>query len=260
MLLYARVAWFNFATYLAYPFEMMAAFVRPFITLGYTLLFWGIVAASSNGAINFRQIVAYFLVAVALSNALLLNNLRFGSLIARAIKNGDISYPLIRPVHVPFFYAASRIGGLGMTYVVSAIFLLTGLILQPPASLWSLLMFVAFLVPAVVISYSLNLLIGVLAFYFTEAENMRFVFNHIMNVFAGTMVPLTLFPSTLKVLALALPFAGTVFGPTQALRTAIPTGEMVLELAITCAWAVVLFIAISKAWRYSLRQYEAVGI
>jgi ABC-2 type transport system permease protein len=260
MLLYARVAWFNFATYLAYPLELLATFLKPFINLGFTLLFWSIIAASSHGAINFRQIISYLLIASAVSTALLLNNLRLGSSLAKAIKSGDISYALIRPVIVPFFYLAVRVGSLGMSYAVSAVLLIAGLIMQPPASALSFVLFLLFLPPAMAISYCLNMFVGIIAFYFTEADSIKNVIGHFINVFSGTIVPLTFFPGTLKTIVLLLPFATAVFGPAHALSNAAINTQTWLSLASGYAWAIVLLMITNKLWRKSLRQYEAVGM
>jgi ABC-2 type transport system permease protein len=260
MQLYLRIARFNFGTYLAYPFELVAAALRPVIDFGFVLLFWSIVAASSAGSVNFRKIAAYFLIATAVNNLVFLSGIKFGSVLAKAVKYGDISNFLIKPVNVLHDYLATMIGNMGVTYAVSGIFLLLGLVLQPPASLLACLLFFAYLPLALIISYSINVLVGTVAFYFTEASSIKNVTNHIVSVFSGAWVPLSFFPGTLRTIVSFLPFQAAVFGPTQALQTTSLNSTAVTAIAVSTGWAIVLYAVAMIAWRKGIKHYEAVGI
>ena len=260
MRLYGHIVSFNFMTYFRYPLELIAAALKPLLEFGMVILFWSIVAVSSAGAVDFRHIIAYFLVATAVSNLVFISGLKFGSSLAKAIKSGDISQYLVRPLPVVRFYHASLIGGMGVTYLVSLIFLVLGFVIMPPASWLAVGLFLVSLPLAVAISYSINVLVGTVAFYFVEASSIKNVMNHIIGVFSGAMVPLTFFPGTLKTVTLALPFQAVVFGPTQALRATTLNSQTLVSLLIAAGWAVVLGLWAAWAWRKGLRNYEAVGM
>jgi ABC-2 type transport system permease protein len=258
MQLYSRVALFNFGTYLTYPFELFALSIRPVVDLGFRLLFWGIVAASAPGVVNLHSIIAYFLVATALSYIVF--GMKFGSWLAKGIKSGSMNADLVRPTNILPYNFAAMLGGMGVTYAVAAVFLTAGLILAPPASWLAVLLFLAYMPMAIAISYGLNVLIGTVAFYTTEAGGIKNVAAHITNVFSGAIIPLSLFPHTIKNVVLLLPFATEVYGPVQALRVTHMTAAIWGGLAVGLMWAVGLLALGSWAWHQGLKHYDAIGI
>lgn len=260
MQLYARIAWFNFSTYLQYPLEFLSAAVNPIVDLVLKLVLWGVIAASAPGTINFRHIIAYFLVATAISNGLLFNGLRFGGYLAKRIKYGEISRTMIKPVNVLHSLLAELLGNNGVVYGLSMSFMVVGLIIEPPQSLFSLGLFVIYMVLGLAISYAINLLIGTIAFYTTEAGSFKNVGTHIIRVFGGLLIPLNYFPNGLRQLALLLPFGTPIYGPTNALQTTKFSQEGVMSLMASFVWSVVLIVAATYVWRRGIRKYEAIGL
>lgn len=260
MQLYARVAWFSFSSYLAYPFELGASLLRPFIGLGLQLVFWGIVVASAPGTLSYRSLVAYFLIATGITTLVLSDGYKFGSFLAKGIKLGTINTNLVRPVSVPHYVLAQCVGQLGVRWLVAAGFVLTGIIIQPPKDLLTAGLAVILLVEAACVSYGLNLLIGTIAFYSPEAGSIKNVFAHISNVFSGALVPLALFPDGLRTLALWLPFAAVAYAPTSALSQGKLSGSPVVSLISGGVWSIVLLVGSRWWWKRSLRHYDAIGL
>ena len=260
MKLYGQVAWFNFGTYLAYPLELFASITKPSLELGLRLVFWGIVAASSPGTISTRQVIAYFLIATSLSNLFLLDSIRFGGWLARGIKSGDISSDLLKPTDILTYNLAVVFGRQGVTYLVSLGFFVIGMIVAPPSGLLSIALFITYIPIALGISYGINVLVGTVAFYFTEAGSIKNVVAHVSNIFSGALIPLVFFPGTLKTIAILLPFSAAIYGPVQALHSTQVTNQMWLQLISGAVWSVVLVVVSNKAWRNGMKHYDAIGI
>lgn len=142
---------------------------------------------------------------------------------------------------------------------MAVVFIIIGLCLQPPTALGAILC-MAYMPFAAAITYGLNVLVATIAFYTTEANSVKNVVAHVINVFSGTLIPLSLFPPLLKMVAITLPFSATVFGPIQALHTTALQGASLTGLLSACVWAIALVIIGELAWRKGVRHYEAVGI
>ncbi len=260
MRLYVRVAWFNFGTYWAYPFELAAAVLRPAVEFGLRALFWSAVALGAPGTVDFRTIMAYLLVASGVSSLTLMSYVRYGSWLGKSIKFGDINHELILPVNVLGYYLAAMIGSMGVSFGLAALFVVIGWWLVPPASWLGVGLFGLHLVLAIVIAFSINVLVGSIAFYTTEVAGFKNVVSHIANVFSGAIVPLSLFPGVLQVVALSLPFAAVVYGPVNALRLTAWTSAEAVSLVVAVGWAVTLLPLALWTWQRSMRRYEAVGL
>ena len=260
MQLYARVAWFSFSSFITYPFELLASLLKPFVGLGLQLVFWAIVVASAPGTISYRSLVAYFLIGTGITTLVLANDFKFGSFLARAIKFGTINSKLIKPVSVPQYVLAECLGQMGVRWLVAAGFVISGMLIQPPRDVVSLGIGLLLLVEAACVSYGLNLAIGTVAFYTTEASGIKNVVTHISGVFSGLIVPLALFPPLLRGIALWLPFAALTYAPASVLSHSSFATDPLMSLLRGGLWSVVLVVGARWWWQRSLRNYEAVGL
>ena len=260
MLLYLRIAWFNFSTVMAYPFELLASLLRPFIGIGFQLIFWSIVAASAPNSFEIRPLIAYFLIANGVTTLILANDFKFGSYLAKSIKYGTINSQLIRPVSVPRYALAEVYGRMGIRCLVGVAFIIAGLTMQPPYTFIGSLLFIVLLIEAACVSYGLNILIGTIAFYTPESGGVKNVFSHISSVFSGLIVPLALFPTTLKSIALWLPFAAIAYAPTSVLGHGRLVTNPIVSLVSGALWSIVLITLSGWWWKRSLRRYDAIGL
>jgi ABC-2 type transport system permease protein len=254
-----KIASFNAGTYLTYPFELLAALLRPLIDFGLRIMFWGAIAVGSPN-INLRHITAYLLTAAAISTVTLIGGVKFGSYLAKAIKLGDLNHALLLPTRVLNYELAEMVGSMGVSYIIAGIFLLVSLFIEPPRSIVGIGLFLVMLLIALAISFGLNVIIGSVAFYTTESNGIKNVFAHVINIFSGSFVPLSLFPGSLKQFALLLPFSPAVYGPTIALRSVSLTGELQTQLIVGILWALILIPLSLFVWRLSLRKYDAIGL
>lgn len=260
MKLYWAVIKFNWLKVLAYPFEIIAFFACRFAALGFLALFWYAVARSSGGAMDFKPLIAYFLVAAAVKDLTFSTDTKFGKAIQVLIKGGDISNYFIKPIKTIPFLLSAYIGESGMGLIYALVSLTLGLIILPPLGLLNIVAFVIFLLLALVVSVCFNTLIGMLSFYFAEADGFRNAINHVIKILSGALIPINLFPILMKNIILFLPFPALVFTPTYVLQNSLSLKELALLFITTLIWSIVLVIITKYIWRYSLKQYEGVGI
>lgn len=177
MKLYLSIIKFNGLKLLAYPFEILAFFFSRLTALGFLALFWYALANSTGGEVDFKPLIAYFLVAAAIRELTVGNETKLGRFIQRLILQGEINNYFIKPVKTIPFLLFSFIGDNWMGFIYALATILLGLIILPPLSLLNILAFIVFLILALVISICFNVLIGIISFYSPEATGFRNVFN-----------------------------------------------------------------------------------
>lgn len=259
MELYVKVISFNFLKFLSYPFEIIGYLAKRTSSLGFLILFWSLVAASSDNTIRLESIIPYFLIASSVGTLLLVDSLPFAGFLHDTVQLGDLNNYLIRPMSaLPYLYA-TYVGRLGMSIVFSLVILIAGVgIIRPTVEV--ILLFPVSLLIAFVISLALNVLIGIVAFHTTEAKSIKNVFLHIIRILSGLFIPLQFFPEEIRSLVLLSPFPSVIYVPTSLLQAKEVTPELVNQLVVGGVWAVVLLAIAYVAWGLALKQYEAVGI
>lgn len=258
--MYFHVIRFTALRFLAYPHELWALALRRFVIVGLLIVFWSIVAQSSDGSIEYRPLTAYFLISSGVNDIISAQTLRLGKFMGDSIKRGTITISLIRPVNVIPYMLAINIGERSVGIALSLLSIAAGLIIHPPASLFSIAAFVFFFILAGFISLGLNIITATNYFYVPEASGIRFSIGHVIKVFSGAIVPISLFPEPLRSLVLLSPFPSLVFIPTTALQWQ-NLDASVLRYGLTgLFWSGLLLLIAATWWRISLRNYDAVGM
>jgi len=258
--IYFDIIRFNFLRFLAYPLEIWAAIIKRVINVGFLVVFWSIVARSSQGTINFVPLISYFLISSSVNDVISAEAQRFGKYIGDLVKHGAFNTYLIRPLSlIPYLYS-SCLGERSLSLILSAIIFILGIIISPPSGVLSVALFIVFLSLAVVISLSINLMVGILHFYTPEASNFRYTISHVIKVFSGAIVPLSFFPDSFRWIVQLSPFPGMVYAPVTSLHITSLSPAVWQSLAVNAAWAVVLLAIAVMWWKKAIKHYDAVGI
>ena len=255
-----HVVKFNFLKVIAYPWEWIAFFAQRIVFYSLLLIFWFAVAQSSANALNFRSLVAYFLIASSVREVTFAYQTKMGRDTMRYIQYGDLNNYLIKPVPTIPFLFFSYIGQNWMPIAYSAFAIVAGVIILPPVSIINILEFIAFLILAFMVSISFNLFVAILGFHMIEANGLRNAFNHTAEIFSGILIPMTFFPGIFRTIVMYSPFPIVAFTPAYVLQNSLKFGEVFTLFAVSLAWAAGLLFLMVRWWKWSLRKYEGVGI
>jgi viologen exporter family transport system permease protein len=159
--------------------------------------------------------------------------------IQETIRRGDVVYQLGRPASYVMAEFAASLGSLavrapllGLTAFVCA-FVFTGTI--PPLS--ALVCVVPFGLVAMALMTALYLWIGLLAFWLQDVSPVYWVWQKLMFVLGGLMLPLALYPAFVQTLAAVTPFPSLLSGPASFMLQdgAVNPGALARSLTIWCA-------------------------
>lgn len=176
------------------------------------------------------------------------------------VRSGDIAYQLTRPLSYVGGKLAEGVGDLLLRLLILAPFglafarLLSGQWAEPLALGCAALVGVL-AATVMLLSYAG---IGLCAFWLHDITPVYLVWQKLMFVLGGLMVPLSLYPDWLQWLARYLPFASFLYEPGRLVLEGSSAFEWGLLLRL-CGWLVLGALAVAGLERLGRRSIEIQG-
>jgi ABC-2 type transport system permease protein len=211
------------------------------------------------GGYDARDAVTY----VWLAQALLMTVYIFGwQELALRIRDGSIATDLARPLDPQRYWLAFDLGRApyhllfrgALPFVVGALVFR----LHYPTPLL-LLAFVVSIALAVVVSFGFRFLYNSAAFWLVDVRGVVTVAITVVIFFSGMVLPLAFFPSWLRTIAQALPFASILQTPIDVWLGKYSGTSLAGVLALQVVWAVVLLALGHVALRAGSRKLVVQG-
>lgn len=173
------------------------------------------------------------------------------------IAAGDVTVELLRPAPVFGLRMAFEIGRaiprlvVNMAVGAGLCLILAGPPPEPMGLVWA--------VPALVLAIGCNLAavhaVAAVSFWMRDAKSGWFLYQKLLFILGGMLLPLQVLPDRLHDIALALPFMAMVYAPAR-----LASGHMEPELlVIQAAWLVVLTGAAGAIFAAGQRRLQVVG-
>jgi ABC-2 type transport system permease protein len=183
---------------------------------------------------------------------------------SQSIQDGTLSSLLIKPINPYGIWFVRDMGSkmflflLGLAgYLVVLFFFRDYLVLS--ASPGHLVLFALSLALATLLQFFLFEALSLLAFWVENTYGIRFTMRVIMEVLAGTIIPLSFFPQILQKIFLCLPFPFLIYLPMRIYLGKIPLGVIPLELMKELGWITALALLNLIIWKRGIRQYVSMG-
>jgi ABC-2 type transport system permease protein len=211
---YLAVFKINLLNSLAYPAELVtrSAMILLFMWIFFQLWFITFAAAGSDviNGLSLRDTMWYLLLAETLE----LGRPRLARVISEQVKDGSIAYLLNKPYNFLLYQLSSGLGEsllrMGMLFMVGGA--LVWILAGPPPNLinWPLA-----LVALVGLHFCVNALIGLSAFTVEEVAPFEWIYQKLVFILGGMLIPLDFYPAWLQTIAKSLPFAYMMYGPAR---------------------------------------------
>ncbi len=164
--------------------------------------------------------------------------------VGQRIRTGDVVSDLQRPVDFLAYWLAQDLGRAAYHVVFRGIppFLLGGLVfhLRFPARPLTWVVFGVSVTLAVCVSFGLRFICNVLAFWVLDYRGVMALAAVVWTFLSGMIIPIAIFPSWLRGLALALPFAGMIQIPNGIFLEKSQGPGLAAALLSQLAWALFL--------------------
>ncbi|UYO01007.1 MAG: ABC-2 family transporter protein [Devosia sp.] len=180
--------------------------------------------------------------------------------IGDAVRTGDVSIYLLRPLHYPLAVMASHVGHyvFELVTIVLPVVIIVGLTVGvlPPASLFHGVMFVAYWINSWLIMFCLAAICGLLAFWLLTAFSLEWFLTGILLLASGLVVPMWFLPPALAASFSYLPFAWGFYYPAAVYLGKLDPMASVLHLGIGIGWLAIL--ALCLAWLWSKARHRMI--
>jgi ABC-type uncharacterized transport system permease subunit len=178
------------------------------------------------------------------------------------VREGQVAFDLVRPVgFVPQMFA-HLVGSSFATVIFGLValpFIFFAGTLGAPASPTALLLYLASFVLGYVITTLLTLMLGMFAFWTTEISGLTMLYRLINQFFAGALVPISLFPGAIRIIADVLPFQATTYTPVAIYVGRVRGADALGALGVQAAWVVLLIFASWAMWQRALHRVVVQG-
>jgi ABC-2 type transport system permease protein len=194
-------------------------------------------AGGTLGGFTIAQMLWY----LALAESIILSRPRITLEIDREVRTGEIAYVLLRPYGYAGYrlarYLAERLLRFGICLALgTALALLyVGPVPLSPPSLAAALVALAL---ALLLDFLAMLGIGLLAFWVEDTTSITLLYDRLVMLLGGMMLPLDVFPEPIATVARALPFSQLVYGPARLALSSTPQELAPLLLRQVVALAV----------------------
>jgi ABC-2 type transport system permease protein len=178
------------------------------------------------------------------------------------IRQGEFSTLLLRPIDPIHQFAARGLGGKWLRFLMLAPVLGTAMIVtgvRYPVDPLTLIAFVLAMFGAWLLSFFIQYINGLLAFWITQAVAVFDLWFGLWTILSGYLIPLELLPSAVRQAAYWLPFRYQLAVPLEIIMGRAQGVELWRSLALQALWIAVMFGVCRILWWRGIKKYSAVG-
>lgn len=244
----------------AYRAEMLVWILSTTMPLVMMPLWLGVVRGGPVEGMGAAQIVAYFLSTFIVRQ---LTSCWAAWQINLEVRQGTLQTRLLRPVHPVLMIAVEHLGTVPMRTVVALPVATTLLIVlgrdELPGTAVGWLLFVAAILGAWVLNFSIQTAIGALSLWLQSSVKVMDVWFLGFMVASGYLIPLRMFPPWLQRANDWLPFRYTMGLPVELLTSAHDVPSALALLGRQWLYCVAAVSVAGLLWQRGVRRFSAYG-
>ena len=249
----------------AYRFDFFLSLVITLISMTLLVYLWRAVYRNATSLeLPFQGLLTYVCLGQAFSFARIAwAQRRMLFRINAGLRTGNIVFDLLRPTDYQAMQFSESLGQFvaEMALINLPAYLLAFLVfgISPPASPAAAAAFALSLVGAFLVAFSLDFLLMILAFWTFSAAGLIYARRAAVDLLAGSIIPLALFPDWLRAVALALPFQSLANTPISIYLGRITGAAIWWSVLVQLGWAAVLAVLTRLVWLRALRRLTIQG-
>lgn len=250
----------GFASAVAYRAEMVIWFLTTTMPL-VMLALWS--AAAADGPIEGfgqPQFVTYYAVALVvrhMSSSWIVWELNAD------VRSGALAMFLLRPIHPIWIYVSENLGALPLRIVVLVPIigvLVTALDAAPithdPVAI---ALFVWTLLGAWALTFAAQTIVGLLSLWTEQSLSIWDAWFGLFSLLSGYLIPLELFPASVRPIADVLPFHGMGGLSIEILMGHLDGAALARGVAIQAGWVVAFVLLARAVWARGVQRFGAFG-
>lgn len=232
--------------------------------IGILIIFW-MAKMNSNpsaySASDLNGLISYYLLLLVCGNVLISHTETDVSVLD--IQKGELSNYLLKPFSylVLKFYGEINwriLSGFWAVLLLIAI-RMAGFSIQTTQSFGMVLIFLLSASMGFLISFLFTMILGLSSIWITSTKGLFELYEVVLLLFTGSIIPLSHFPDQFKVVAYLTPFASVLPIPVEFLQ-GIPQGtSILLRLVLQLCWLGIMYLGYRIMWKFGVRAYSGVS-
>lgn len=245
---------------LAYPGELIgrSLMIVPFMWIFYQL--WNVTfhtaGTDSINGMTLYSTMWYLMMAETVE----LSRPALARTISDSVKDGSIAYILNKPYSFLLYQFSNSMGETVFRALMNALLgsaMVWSLVRAPPPPLGWTFAFIAVL-GTWVLNFCITCLIGLSAFLVEDVSAFVWIYQKLVFILGGFLIPLDFYPDWLQSIAKTLPFAAMVYGPSKLFVA--PSLELFAQIMLLQGiWVVALGFGLLVSYRRGVEYLTVNG-
>ncbi|MBI5122749.1 ABC-2 family transporter protein [Candidatus Roizmanbacteria bacterium] len=126
-------------------------------------------------------------------------------------------------------------------------------------SVGAILLSILILILALFLVFIFKTMIGILAFWMTEARGTFEVVEVLLTLFAGYLMPLAFLPQWIQSFIYFTPFPYMIYLPVIAIEGKLSILQLFQVVGVQLVWITIFYLLYDKMWTAGIKKYTAVG-
>lgn len=245
---------------LAYPMDFIgrSLLMIPFMWIFYQL--WKVTFAASGTDTLSGMTLITTMWYLMLAETIELSRPQLARTISENVKDGSIAYLLNKPYSFLLYQFSNAMGETVFRALTNAILgglMVMWLVGSPPALQGWLFALVAIL-GSWILNFCITCLIGLSAFLVEDVAPFTWIYQKLVFILGGFLIPLQFYPEWLQAISKSLPFAAMIYGPAQLF--VFPSWQLFGEvLLMQTVWIGVLGLVLVLAYQRGMTYLTVNG-
>lgn len=258
---YGAITLTNLQNQLAYVWDAVGRSVFILLIMYIFVQLWTAVYQTKGTAeiagLTLANTIWYFLIAEVIE----LSKFRHDVAISEEVKDGSIAYTLVRPYNYLVYHFSN---GMGDTILKMLLVFLLGAPLAliyaglPTINLLHLPLVLLVVGFALLIDFCAASMIGLMAFVMEDTFSLRLIYQKLIFILGGLLIPVDFLPDWLQRIARALPFSLITYAPAK-LFVAFTWTQFWQILAAQMGWLTLLAFLLWRQYRWATRRLAVNG-
>lgn len=256
---YMKIMSISLSDSLVYVFDFVGRSIFFFVIMLIFLYLWSAIFSGDGTKIDgftLESMIWYLLV----TETIALSGSRYYAEISRDVKTGNVAYMLNKPYNYVIYQFANQFAKVLLNLVKHGILaVIIGLLYVGPLlgfKLISLPMIIMAVLLGSAIDFFINFALALTAFWVEENMPFRWIYQKLVFVLGGMLLPIDMFPGMVKDIARWLPFSYVTYAPAK-LAVDFSVGNFLSVFAIQIVY---LLIAIGVALLVFKKGMKGVSV
>lgn len=257
-----RLAVINWSITLQYRADMILWLLADAATPLVSMALWYAVAKNSHQGLSPQETLNYYILTILV---IIATNSWSGFFIAQEILNGTIVQRLIKPISAFWGLLMNNLSEKTFRFLLPLPLFLFSLVLFPNFFVSTLhqwqpwLLFIPSIIMAMCLSFFIDMIFGLMAFWLDDAFNMRWFKDTLQMITSGILIPIAVMPHQVQKIVNILPFRNIITTPVEVLLGRISGTVLTQTLTVQLAWTISTGIIMAIMWKRGLKRYAPPG-